>query len=298
MGASYPDINRCNFYYAPGDRRCRNPLHSPGAKFCYVHADGEGEWRARSARAAALSQGRAAFRTLLQWMFQNPLDSATAILRTQNQMILLFTAGSISTEELNSLLRLTRSMAKGIPAVNGEFVFPARLKHQPDGEKFLNAIRGPLLAAIEADRAAIAAAEAAEQPPASVTEPQNAAPGVPASHGQAGGNAIPTVEDYARNQEEFFAQVAQQQAADRAAAPARHTATVRSGEFTSPAVCPPERSEGPASALRPPERSDEPAIPAHPRLAHREALREALARVLAANLKASAKPKEKPACRS
>jgi len=168
MGASYPDIDRCNYFYAPGDRRCRNPLEFSGAAFCYYHRDKGDRAQARAARMASGPPRRAGQEALRKWMMQHPLDSATNVLRAQNQLLILFAAGAISNKELHGFRIVLRDMSRSIPAVHNEFSYPARVSHQRQGQEFLDEVRDTLEQAIAADRAKPAA-----QPPPSDPAPED-----------------------------------------------------------------------------------------------------------------------------
>lgn len=150
MGASYPDLNRCNFMYAD-DRRCRNPIETPGAAHCVYHRQKkEKESRPRPPRPATRPR-TAASEALFQWFCYHPLDTATSIHQTLNQVVILLATGSLSPREADTYLRLCRLLLKNSSAVRVEFENPRFHSHSVGGENFLAEVRESLVPAILAD---------------------------------------------------------------------------------------------------------------------------------------------------
>lgn len=163
MGASYPDLNRCNYMFAD-DRRCRNPIETPGAAFCVYHRH-KSEKDARPKGPRAVTRPRtAAAEALFQWLCYHPLDTATSIHQTLNQIVILLATGSLSPREADTYLRLCRQMFRSAPEVRNEFRIRSLSDHKPAGEKFLAEVRESLVPAIVADDCVAAATPAAATP--------------------------------------------------------------------------------------------------------------------------------------
>jgi hypothetical protein len=249
MGASYPDLNRCNFLFAPGDRRCRNPIECPGAAYCYFHGDrARREARARL-QADATAQRRAATEAFFQWLCYHPLDTATSLHQAMNQLFLLLAAECISTREAAHFLSLARVMLKNVKAIHNEFSFSMLVNHKPAGEAFLSEMRETLVPAVLAERQA--AAESQPMPP----------------RHEAGNLVVPppgpplTEADYERAQAEFFSTVPQQSQKDLL--PPVSTPAATRPPAPRPASSPPSGAPVSAAPLPAPSRVASRPAPAH-----------------------------------
>lgn len=141
MGAMDNDLNRCNFMFS-NDRRCRNLIHTPGAPFCYFHANP----RSKKPKPDSAADG-AADRALFQWLAAHPLDSVTNVNHAVNLIALLLAGERISVRRADALLRLFRVAMKSVPDVHKEFINERVMRrHWPQGDRFLREIQ-PLLAA-------------------------------------------------------------------------------------------------------------------------------------------------------
>jgi hypothetical protein len=143
MGAMHNDLNRCNFMFSD-DRRCRNLIHTPGAPFCYFHANG-GRKKPKPAPA-----DDAANREFFQWLASHPLDNVTNVNHAVNLITLLLAGKRISVRRADALLRLLRVAMKSVPEIREEFGNEYRRRHWPQGARFLTEIQ-PMLAATVPD---------------------------------------------------------------------------------------------------------------------------------------------------
>ena len=139
MGAMQNDLNRCNFMFSD-DRRCRNPVQTPGQPFCYFHAN-----RSRK-KPQSLPSDESAARAFFHWLSTHPLDNATTVNRAINQLFFLVLGKRLSIRRADSLVRMIRLSMKSLPEFREELYRPGLLADSaPLAEQFLSEVE-PLLA--------------------------------------------------------------------------------------------------------------------------------------------------------